>query len=162
MTRTLKGAGKLTVLRIAIFTVLSIVLSLPMYADQSTQQRFTQSRDLTTTERSAKSVSLVSLISVPEKYAGKVIVVEGFLHKQYEDERLYLSKEDATHLITENALNVSFAKSNLLLQTVPNQNLPSDVDHALHTFDQKYVLLIGKFSPGNLTEITRVLELKYD
>lgn len=139
-------------------------MSLPTSAEPPNRNAFSQSREITTDEREAlsHSVSLINLISTPEKYIGKLVAVEGFLHVQYEDERLYLTKEHAEHLIRANAVDVSFAKSNLLLQPASRkQILPRNRDHALYTFDKKYVLLIGRFTPGNLSEVTRVMEKMY-
>jgi len=120
------------------------------------------SRELTALERKALTdkTPLVSLISIPEKYSGKSLAVEGYLHNEYEDQRLYLSKEAADHHMTDYAIGVSFAKNSLLLQAVSNEILPQDRDQALHKFDKKYVLLTGQFSPGSLSNVTRILELE--
>jgi hypothetical protein len=48
--------------------------------------------------------SLISLISRPEKYDGKNVVVMGYASFGFEDSYLYLSPYDAQHLVKQNAL----------------------------------------------------------
>ncbi len=59
------------------------------------------------------NVSLVSLIANPEKFDQKCIWVSGYLHAQFEDSRLYLSKEHADRLLAENSIWVDGVKIEL-------------------------------------------------
>jgi hypothetical protein len=143
---------------VALTLVLSTI-AIAVYATDAAQ--FSTSRTLTDVERQAvmKPVSLVALIATPVKYANRIVAVRGYLHIQPEDERLYLSREDGEHLIKENALDVSFVEKNLLLEPLNREPLPKNMSHALYKFDKHYVLLIGSFSEGHLTKVSRVLEL---
>jgi hypothetical protein len=51
-----------------------------------------------------RNVSLISLIASAEKYDQKCVWVSGYMHAQFEDSRLYLSKEHADRLFTENSI----------------------------------------------------------
>ena len=136
---------------------------------------YVRDRELTSEERGAlfPLVPMIKLIANPHQYNNKIITVQGFLHVQFEDQKLYLCKDFGDHLMWENALYVSFASSNLLLQPVSRTTkLPKERERALDYFDRKYVLLIGKFheekldpnqltelGPNRLTDVSRVLEL---
>ncbi|ALO44314.1 hypothetical protein [Pseudoalteromonas phenolica] len=61
----------------------------------------------------ARNVSLISLIANPEKFDQKCIWVSGYLHTQFEDSRLYLSKEHADRLFTENSIWVDGTEGEL-------------------------------------------------
>jgi hypothetical protein len=50
------------------------------------------------------ATSLISLISHPEKYDGKKVIVMGYATFGFEDSYLYLSPYDAQHLVKQNAL----------------------------------------------------------
>ena len=56
----------------------------------------------------APQVSIVHLVANPEKYDGKRVQVFGYLHVRFEDSALYLSKDDADHLIGVNAVWVKY------------------------------------------------------
>jgi hypothetical protein len=81
------------------------------------------------------NVSIVSLISNPEKYDGKRIAVTGFLHIEFEDTAIYLNQDDYQHNISKNGLWVS---------------LPEDRDSISHfpggCQSDRYVKLVGVFS----------------
>jgi hypothetical protein len=53
-------------------------------------------------------VSVINLISTPEKYEGKFINVVGYLHLEYEGDGLYLHEEDMRHTLSKNSLCLSF------------------------------------------------------
>jgi hypothetical protein len=79
-------------------------------------------------------VSMVQLLASPAKFHNKLIQVEGYLHVQFEDERLYLSKEDADFLNGKHSLWISYSD-----QLSKRPNRPLDY------FDCKRVLVIGVF-----------------
>src|SRR5579883_1942381 len=72
---------------------------------------FVQTRPFTQAEKmgSIATVSLINLIANPAQYKGKMLSVRGYLHVQYEDNRLYVCKDYGDYLIKESALDVSFA-----------------------------------------------------
>ncbi len=110
------------------------------------------------------TVSLVSLISTPEKYQGKLVRVNGYLHYRFEDNALYLSKDDGTYLIGKNSVWLHFSED-VKVQTSFNKGNP-----ALTDLNDKYVLVEGRFNKndkghlgahsGALNDVRRVLELK--
>lgn len=51
-----------------------------------------------------ESVSIINLISTPEKYHGKEVRVIGYLTNVYENTAIYLSETDAKKAVTKNAL----------------------------------------------------------
>lgn len=51
-----------------------------------------------------ESVSLINLITTPEKYNGRKVRVKGYLHLEFEDCVLYLHKEDYTYGMSKNAV----------------------------------------------------------
>ena len=111
-----------------------------------------------------QKVSLIQLIATPEKYQGKFVRVEGFLHKQFEDSAIYVTKNDADHLICMNALWVSYAEKVLKEADDPRQKGDN-----LKYFDGKFVLIEGYFNPnmhghlgafaGSIEKTSRVMEL---
>lgn len=82
-----------------------------------------------------QSVPLVALLANPDKYDGKLVRVSGFLHHKFEDNHLYVSKDDADYSIVENGIPVSYSKD---LKSEPK-------DFPLEQFDGAYVLMEGRF-----------------
>lgn len=107
-------------------------------------------------------ISFVQLISNPKLYHNKKIQISGYLHCRFEDNALYMSKNDADYLISENAAWVSFdSKSSLEpLEDTSNVSVPY--------FDSKYVTITGVFNCkdnghmgmfiGKITKIERMFE----
>jgi hypothetical protein len=56
------------------------------------------------------NISMVALLSSPERYDGKLVRTIGFLHLEFEGNALYLHEEDYLHRITKNALELSLSK----------------------------------------------------
>ena len=50
------------------------------------------------------AVSLVRLLSHPDLYDGKRVIVKGFVRLEFEGQGIFLSKEDDEYLITRNGL----------------------------------------------------------
>lgn len=50
------------------------------------------------------STSLIRLLVHPEEYEGKRVEVIGYYHSGFEEKALYLTKDDATNLNTQNGL----------------------------------------------------------
>lgn len=63
-------------------------------------------RLLTPDYPSPPQVSVLHLIAHPERYHERMVVVSGYLHNQFEDHALYLSKEDADYGVRANAIAV--------------------------------------------------------
>ncbi len=108
-------------------------------------------------------VSIIQLIANPEKYHDRFVRVEGYLHNKFEDSGLYLSKEDADHLVGRNSLWITYDDKQRINLLGLKKN-PS-----LSYFDCKMVLLEGTFNKdsnghrgmfaGELSHVSRVLEL---
>lgn len=115
--------------------------------------------------------SLISIISNPERYDGKKIQVKGFLHLEYEDYGLYLSKEDADFLRMENSLRVVFSESKVsfepldrILFTSNQKEInefknPAQMQQILH-FNGRNVMLNGVYDAeyNTIRDVSRVLE----
>jgi hypothetical protein len=79
----------------------------------------------------ARPVSIVQLLATPEKFDGKFVQVCGFLRIEFEDNAVYLHREDHEHWITSNALWVD----------IPHKTDPNLSDH--------YVLIQGTFNASD-------------
>lgn len=111
-----------------------------------------------------QKVSLFQLLSSPDKYHGKKVLVQGYLHNQFEDSALYFSKEQADFLMGENALWIAYAKE-VELRASTAKSKPENTRY----FDCKYVLMVGEFDRnekghlgmfnGGLKNVTSVLEI---
>ena len=75
-------------------------------------------------------VSLVNLISTPDRYDGKLVLVSGFMHLEFEGDGLYLHQDDFTHSQYKNGLWISFAA-----------NTATDAKR----FSDSYVVVVGTF-----------------
>ena len=103
-------------------------------------------------EEKMYSVSLIQLIANPKKYHNKKVQIIGFMNLQFESNGIYLHKEDAEHLITNNGLWLSFLFSN-------------DLKTGKEDLNNKYVLIEGLFDmkmrghfgmwSGSIKNITR-------
>ena len=111
-----------------------VVASLPSSANEEPPVVRAVSRDVDL-RSPLQSVSLVALLANPDKYDGKLVRVSGFLHHKFEDNHLYISKDDADYLLTENGISVSYSKD---LKTEP-RGFP------LEQYDAAYVLMEGRF-----------------
>jgi hypothetical protein len=115
------------------------------------------------TAQMPEAVSLVRLLATPEKFHGKLVRVEGYLHNQFEDSALYFSKDHGDYLMGESALWITYGK-NPSLQAASAKTKPEN----LRYFDSKYVLVEGVFDKnasghlgafaGGLSNATRVME----
>ena len=113
------------------------------------------------------AVSLVQVLATPERYHGQRVRVEGFLHCEFEDSALYLSKSDGDYLIGRNAIWVSYSAETQKSLHRGSEKLPVNVRCDAN---RKYVLLEGRFNPnghghmdccsGELEDVTRLMELK--
>jgi hypothetical protein len=82
-----------------------------------------------------ESVSLISLISNPERYDGKRVSVQGFLSIGFEDNGLYLDREAYQAFSTKDALWLDVG-----------QDIIRNKDRLNH----RYVVIVGSFSETNL------------
>ena len=102
-------------------------------------------RSQTTFRNYPPIVSFVQLLSHPEAYDGKKVVVFGFLHVQFEDSALYMSKTDADFIRGENSLWVSY-NSDVKLQPLDGKEIVGGSRKDLEYFNGRYVTLEGTFN----------------
>jgi len=76
-------------------------------------------------------VSIVNLLAAPDRYDGRAVAVSGFVSLKFEDEALYLHREDWQRGLTRNAVWLSM-----------NSNLRSTAKK----FDRRYATVKGVFS----------------
>jgi hypothetical protein len=74
------------------------------------------------------------LIVTPERFDGKVVLVEGFLHLEFESNALDLSENDYIHHLSKNALWVT-------------RN--SVINARYQRLNSHYVIIKGTFDAGN-------------
>jgi len=77
-----------------------------------------------------QTVSLLSLIVTPKDFDRSRIFVQGFIVREFEEERLYFSDRDADYVIAENSVRLDFDGS-------PN---------SISTLNHCYVVVEGTFS----------------
>ena len=80
-------------------------------------------------------VSIIQLISNPEKFDGKYVRFIGFVSVAFEGDAIYLHEDDYKYGLTKNALWLSLTKDIYEKQS--------------RKFDRKYVLVEGTFSARN-------------
>ena len=97
-----------------------------------------------------EDVSIINLISNPEQYNGKKVIITGYLNMEFEENGIYLSKEDYINSIYKNGLWCN-------------------IDTGKHSkFNKKYVVMEGIFNArmtghmglwsGSIEDISRVWE----
>jgi hypothetical protein len=90
------------------------------------------------------SISLVRLISNPDRFENAYVQTGGYLHYRFEDCALYISKTEADYLHGLNAVWVTFAESVKMVSLTP---LPHGArDDSLACFDGKYVSVRGRLN----------------
>ncbi len=87
------------------------------------------------TDQAVTAVSIIQLISSPEKYDGKYIQIIGFVRLEFEGDAIYLHEDDYKYGLTRNGLWLSLTEG--------------CCGKDLRIFDQKYVLVEGTFSARN-------------
>ena len=113
-------------------------------------------------------VSIIQLLSNPNKYHNQKIVVSGFLHYRFEDSALYFSKDHADHIINENAFWIDYSDS-LKLYYLKNGNSITGSLNEISILNSKYVSVKGTFNknsfghlgafPGTIQNVFEIREL---
>lgn len=128
---------------------------------------------------------IIRIIALPDSFHKHNILVAGFLTFEFENNNLYLSKEDAKYM-TENSLRVNFynRKSSSDIATINGKSVPVFVkvenkqiefdpldkkkfeqlksfETKIQYFNRRYVYLKGEYnSKTNILEkITRIIEI---
>jgi hypothetical protein len=112
------------------------------------------------------NVSLLNLISMPEKYDGKLVRVEGYLHQKYEDNGLYISKEAADYMLSHNAVWLTYGDSLVVQHHEASKKLNKK---DMKEFDGSYVLIEGVFRAaerghmgmyaGGIDNVSRIMQI---
>ena len=88
-------------------------------------------------------ISIVRLLANPEKFDGSRVTISGYLHLQFEDAALYLSRSDADYLCSSNALWVEVSDSVRMFPI--GREGQEDTVRTNKYFDFKHVTLSGTF-----------------
>ena len=79
------------------------------------------------------STSIIRVLAHPEKYKSKRVELIGYYHSEFEESALYLTKDDATHLNTQNGVWIG--------------DTAADADtNRVNRVKEGFVRVIGKFS----------------
>ena len=118
-------------------------------------QQIKRRGDVSTPSEKTIMVSLIQLIAAPEKYAGKRVQIVGYLHLEFEGDRICLHKEDSDKDILHNCLSIGSVNE---AGKMSKKNM--------HKFSNNYVLMEGVFNrdedeiyafdSGELKDINRV------
>ena len=84
-----------------------------------------------------ENVSLINLISTPDKYHNKLIRVRGYAKFEKEGEAVYLSKDDYEYFLPKNALALSI-------------NYKQLIDMEISYASQGYAIIKGVFDKNRL------------
>ncbi|MBK7103801.1 MAG: hypothetical protein IPH62_00755 [Ignavibacteriae bacterium] len=113
-------------------------------------------------------ISILQLLSNPEKYHNQIVTVSGFLHNKLEDSALYFSKDHADFGIIENSIWLEYSDS-LTVHYSNQGDLTLDSQSDIKRLDCRYVELRGRFNknelghfdvfPGTIENITEISEL---
>jgi len=98
-----------------------------------------------------QNISIIQLISNPEKYDGKIISVAGFLNLEFEETALYLSQNDEEHKLRKNSIWIEKASDRCSIYHKEYVIITG-------TFDMKNNGHFGSFS-GTLKKIVNIYKL---
>jgi hypothetical protein len=111
-----------------------------------------------------QEVSLIQLISTPDKFNEKKVSVRGFFHWKEEDGRLYLNKEDGDYLRLVNSISISFADT--VRKGISPRSRGRIAVRPIREFDGRWVIIVGTFDrdksnrdAGRLENATWIEEL---
>jgi len=96
----------------------------------------------------AEQVSLIRLIANPQDFDGRYVMVFGYLHREFERDRIFLRKEDCDRWLDTNSIAIGVSRG--------------EMERKMDQLSDRYVLLVGKFyynkgvSVGTLWRVTRV------
>jgi hypothetical protein len=93
-------------------------------------------------------VSMISLISVPERFDGQRVRLHGYVHFELEGDGVYLNREDMEHHLYKNGLWVSLAKQ---ISSDRCQDTYALIEGTFRSVDKGHM---GLWS-GAVTEVTR-------
>lgn len=85
------------------------------------------------------NTSVVQILADRSRYHGKKVQIKGYLHIQFEDSAIYMSKECAEYGMTRNAFWVEVDK-----KTIPFEGVVGPKQ-----FDKKFVLIEGVFNKSS-------------
>lgn len=104
-------------------------------------------------------ISMISVLTNPDQYRGKRCRIQGFLHLQFEDNRLYFSKEFADYLSSENSIYVSLDENVHLEPSVRFSTIANAYGKLVpQYFHEKVVMLEGTFDDTLRLHVSRILE----
>lgn len=106
-----------------------------------------------------EEVSLINLISTPERYDGKWVSVSGFFVYEFENTALYLTPEDRKHFVYKNAVWVEPSMSSLGLdKTELGSRYSRRYCQVTGVFDKIEPDMFFQYS-GTISNITHIITL---
>jgi hypothetical protein len=103
-------------------------------------------------DSATQSVSLIHLIANPEQWDGKKMLLNGYLHLEFEGDALYLHKEDYDQSIYSNSIWVNLPRDMTEMQRKAVNDGYVLCEGTFHSKDHGHM---GLFS-GTLTQINRI------
>ena len=104
-------------------------------------------------------ISMIQLLADPDRYHGKAIQVEGFLRVGFEDNAIYLSRDDASYLIVKNGFWVTIDHKEWEKLGVKSDEFKNIYVSIEGLFDKDELGHVGMFS-GGFGDVWRVQELR--
>ncbi len=104
-------------------------------------------------------ISMVRLLADPDRYHGKAIQVEGFLRVGFEDNAIYLSRDDASYLITKNGFWITIDHEEWKKRGADPEFFKNKHVLIEGFFDADVLGHVGLFS-GGFEDVWRVQELR--
>lgn len=98
-----------------------------------------------------KSVSMIELIANPEKFDGKRVIVEGFVHFEFEGNALYFHEEDYRGGLWQNGISLGVTPAQEEQYTVAESKYCSVIG-TFHATPPKHFSLWS----GHLSDITEI------
>jgi hypothetical protein len=86
-----------------------------------------------------EEVSIINLIATPERYNNKLVRIVGYLNMEYENDAVYMHKEDYDLKISKNCIGVEIPRATRYNQHVKDCN-------------KKYVFVEGVFNMNRANE----------
>lgn len=104
-----------------------------------------------------ENVSMINLIATPTRYHGKKVIVEGFVHVEFEGNMIYFSENDYKHGLDKNALWIDITREQMNSPAFKNcQNKYAFVKGIFDMNDQGHYSV----NSGAITKISLIEPLK--
>jgi len=139
------------------FLILAILILNQISCAQKSEKSESANTDNDTKVEYASNytLSLINLISTPEKYNGKKVQIIGYLNVEFEGNGIYLHKDDYEHGIYSNGFWISIDQS--IRKKISNEKLNKSYVLIEGTFNMEQRGHMGLWS-GEIDNITRIIK----